>query len=525
VFAGSFSLSAAEAVAGNAPIVFEPSFYLAGIAPLPPDDNQLDWTAVFELLDGLVDHSLVQRVETGDAEPRFRLFQSIRHLAIEKLAARGDDGRAALRHATWYRALAETTWRHDGVAKLERLWLEAIDTDYENLRTALDYLSEHDPAVASTMAAALVWYFYIRGRRMEGIRAIERTAGRFDPEEISAEARARTEFAYGSLLSLFPQTRQAGVQHLESVLDKLIALGHAWGAGYTYMALGVLAEDEGQYARALEYVALARPLLEVVNDKPTIANVDFHTGVANFGLGNLAEARALATRVAEAQPGDAGLNVAYALHLLGLIAIVEGNRLEAAQRLRESLDFSLQHGVVATASELIDATATLLAQSGDLEQVARLFGAADRLNREAGNPITLPEKAFYDAAREQARSELGAARFHELLANGATLSLDAALAQTRQLLVAIESEGARLPEPHFPTPPAQPFGQTPRELEVLRLVSLGMSDREIGDRLFISHGTARTHVRNILTKLDTRSRTGATSIALREGLVDLSETD
>ena len=55
-------------------------------------------------------------------------------------------------------------------------------------------------------------------------------------------------------------------------------------------------------------------------------------------------------------------------------------------------------------------------------------------------------------------------------------------------------------------------------------MSLGMSDREIGDQLFISHGTARTHVRNILTKLDTRSRTGATTIALREGLVDLSET-
>jgi DNA-binding CsgD family transcriptional regulator len=213
-----------------------------------------------------------------------------------------------------------------------------------------------------------------------------------------------------------------------------------------------------------------------------------------------------------------------ALHLLGLVAMVEGHRREAARHFRDSLDFSLQHGVVATATELIDATATLLAESGDPELVARLFGAADRLNREAGNPITFPEKTHYDAARDQVRSELGTARFHELLASGGTLSLDAALALIRQTLVDFETAGIQPPRPQLPLAPAQPFGLTPREREVLRLVALGLSDREIGDRLFISHGTARTHVRNILTKLDTRSRTGATSIALREGLVDLSET-
>lgn len=524
VFAGSFSLPAAEAIAGNAPIVFEPSFYLDGIAPLPPDDGRLAWSEVFELLDGLVDHSLVQRVESGDADPRFRLFQTIRKYAASKLAAENDGERTALRHATWYRALAETAWGPDGVALLERIWLEALETDYENLRSALDYISDSDPAVASTFVAALVWFFYIRGRRMEGIRAIERTAGRFDPESISPEARARTQFAYGSLLSLFSQTRQAGVEQLESVLIELISLGHDWGAGYTYMALGVLAEDDGQYERALEYVALGRPLLEAVNDAPTIANVDFHTGVANFGLGHFEEARALATRVAEARPEDAGLNVAYALHLLGLIELAEGNRRGAAAKFRESLDFSLGHGVVATATELIDATATLLAELGDPELVARLFGAADRLNRESGNPITLPEKAYYDAARDQTRDAIGATRFHELLANGATLSLDSALALARQTLEAVESGETRADLHQPPGPSAQPFGLTAREREVLQLVAFGLSDREIGDRLYISHGTARTHVRNILAKLDTHSRSAATSIALREGLVDLSET-
>ena len=68
------------------------------------------------------------------------------------------------------------------------------------------------------------------------------------------------------------------------------------------------------------------PLLEQVNDTPTIANVELSHRGRQLRLGKLAEARKLATRVAEAQPDDAGLNIAYALHLLGLIAMVEGNR-------------------------------------------------------------------------------------------------------------------------------------------------------------------------------------------------------
>jgi ATP/maltotriose-dependent transcriptional regulator MalT len=61
-----------------------------------------------------------------------------------------------------------------------------------------------------------------------------------------------------------------------------------------------------------------------------------------------------------------------------------------------------------------------------------------------------------------------------------------------------------------------PFGLTPRELEVLRLLSQGMSDREIADHLFISHHTVMRHVSHILGKLDVESRTAAVAKAVRE---------
>ncbi|MGD2113926.1 MAG: response regulator transcription factor [Acidobacteriota bacterium] len=60
---------------------------------------------------------------------------------------------------------------------------------------------------------------------------------------------------------------------------------------------------------------------------------------------------------------------------------------------------------------------------------------------------------------------------------------------------------------------------TSRELEVLRLIGEGLQNREIGRRLHISVPTVKSHVTNILGKLDARDRTQALSIALRRGLL------
>lgn len=62
-----------------------------------------------------------------------------------------------------------------------------------------------------------------------------------------------------------------------------------------------------------------------------------------------------------------------------------------------------------------------------------------------------------------------------------------------------------------------------RELEILQLIANGMKNREIADALCISQHTVRNHVNNVLEKLDSRDRTEAVTIALRQGLVRLNE--
>ncbi len=70
-----------------------------------------------------------------------------------------------------------------------------------------------------------------------------------------------------------------------------------------------------------------------------------------------------------------------------------------------------------------------------------------------------------------------------------------------------------------PETPDNPSGLSQREVEVLRLVALGKSNREIGDELVITEGTVRRHVSNVYDKIGVSNRTEATRYALREGLV------
>ncbi len=70
--------------------------------------------------------------------------------------------------------------------------------------------------------------------------------------------------------------------------------------------------------------------------------------------------------------------------------------------------------------------------------------------------------------------------------------------------------------------PQQGTGQdpTPREIEVLQLISDGLVNREIGVRLFLSEETVKSHVRHLLAKLQARSRAHAVAVGFRRGLID-----
>ncbi len=100
-------------------------------------------------------------------------------------------------------------------------------------------------------------------------------------------------------------------------------------------------------------------------------------------------------------------------------------------------------------------------------------------------------------------------------------SLDPELAARLLRRLATEEGGRREARPPEVGPPADML--TPRELEVLGLVQLGRSNREVAEELFISRGTVKRHIENIMAKLGVSDRTQAVVKAMQLGILDFAE--
>jgi non-specific serine/threonine protein kinase len=147
------------------------------------------------------------------------------------------------------------------------------------------------------------------------------------------------------------------------------------------------------------------------------------------------------------------------------------------------------------------------------DQAAALIGAADARRDAVGMPMSPSVFVNHERTRERVRAALGDDRFAIHHAAGQTLLLADAVA----LALAITA-----PEPTRETsvpPPSTAPGLTARQVEVLRLIVAGRSDREIAAALFIGHRTAQDHVSHILARLGVVNRTEAAAIAVRDGLL------
>ncbi len=151
VFAGGFDLAAAEAVAGTDP---------------------LDSADVLDLLGSLVEKSLVTLDERDDGA-RYRMLETIRDYAREKLEASGGLAAAATKHCDHFFAVAKAV--RDGIKGADQaLWIRRAETDLDNLRVAmaLPLCGGADPFIAVKFAVALQDFWILRGYTTEGRSAV-----------------------------------------------------------------------------------------------------------------------------------------------------------------------------------------------------------------------------------------------------------------------------------------------------------------------------------------------------------------
>jgi predicted ATPase/DNA-binding SARP family transcriptional activator len=190
VFSGGASLEAAEHVC---------------LGPSVEQDRPVERDQVLELLTSLAEKSLL--VTAGDGAPRYRMLTTIKEYAADRLAEAGESDRTRQAHLTYFTELAETAEPH--LRRADQLeWLATLEADHDNLGAALrGAIAAGDAQAAMRLAAACGWYWWLGGRRTEGLELLIAAADL--PGEVTDDLRAMT---YG-LVVLYVTSGQ-GDEHL-----------------------------------------------------------------------------------------------------------------------------------------------------------------------------------------------------------------------------------------------------------------------------------------------------------------------
>lgn len=262
--------------------------------------------------------------------------------------------------------------------------------------------------------------------------------------------------------------------------------GFMEGVGYGPLARAAL--GAGDVAAATEASEVARQRLSA-HPLPG-GNVNPIAEIA-LARGDLMAARRYAD---EAVSLARGVHLAIALITRAHVAIAQGEPEQAERDAHNALAVAVAVDAHATTPEAFECLAALASRAESHREAARLFGAADALRRTMGMVRFKVYDADYDASVAVVRAALGDSEFESAWAEGSALSTDESIAYAQR------GRGERK------RPTSGWASLTPAERDVVRLVSEGLGNKDIGTRLFISPRTVQTHLTHVYTKLGLTSR-------------------
>jgi predicted ATPase/DNA-binding CsgD family transcriptional regulator len=520
IFRGGFEQAAAEQVAG----------------------------ASLWMLAALVDKSLLQRHANG----RYDFHELLRQFAEEMLDAVPEEHIATHnRHCAYYADLLNAQWQDLQGSKPKEA-LATIENEIKNVRRAWQWAVEHKRAAEIEKAADSLWFFYdTRSWYLEGEEAFALAVKALDtpaqaagtPEKslvyakvlaeqgvlcnslyLSDKAKALLEesldifrrfnaryeigFALTRLgeVAAFTWNAHEAIRLHKEALAIFRELGNRWNTAYvlTWLAnthMGLDDFDQGeQYCN--EALAIFREIGNRWGIAISLASLSF--AMINLDAYDEAE-RMCAECVALARDIGIQWGVAEGLYGLGTIARIRGRYAEAKCYLAEALEmafnFKIAQYIVWSLFEIVE----LLKATGEealyLEFGALLLLCLDRYGRK------------------QLRAELQAQVPPEIFAAAVQRAQEPGFESAARDRLA---EWRECPEPNEPAPgPAHPqhADLTGRELEILRLVGEGRSNREVAAALFLSLGTVKWYLNQIYGKLHVVNRSQAITHAREMNLI------
>jgi predicted ATPase/class 3 adenylate cyclase len=444
VFAESFDLDAAEAVCGFGDIeLFE----------------------VTDLLGSLVDKSLVVAEPAGPAL-RYRLLETIRQFAAERLAGAGDGGTAGVEaaHCAHYLSVAETAAPHLTGPDQGR-WLARLDADQANLRRAAGHAAGDPDGTAHVLrfGTALKRYWITRYRNEEVLAllmpVLDRPDAMADPELFGAALLTAAAVAMGHVdIAIARRLAEQAVELARQLdagrllIESLATLSYVcFVAGEperglppgreTVQRARQLGDDvllgmslmDYLWCRASTGPAHAEPLFtEAIactqrsGDYLYADYLNTYAGLHALRAGDIPAARAYLEQAAQAMQATGCEGAVLSINL-GWVLREENDPDRARSSFEDALWISRRHGDRYGIAKASLGLACLAADAGDWHRAAMLHGVAQAFLDPTGQPWEGLEARYRRDNLDQVRGRLGQEHFERAHATGMALSPDQAL--------------------------------------------------------------------------------------------------
>jgi predicted ATPase/DNA-binding CsgD family transcriptional regulator len=516
---------------------------------------------------GLVDR---HQVELSERDGRYSIPAAVRAFVGQLGATRDALGDLRMRHANYYRARARVAAAHQWTFGGHDLG-HALRADQSELLAAYE-VTQRESTLAATLefAADLCSLWMSTGAAQIGadlLTSILDRAGMFSdedselPDQIVAAALvslvtltlwsrdpklSQTQHAYlnhayrlaaragRADLGLAAQHARVQLHILERDADAAYTLATNAAAtadrldnGWWYMCFqewaAIAANSAGNHCAAIDHAIVARNRAQVANDEHALL-ITTHVLASTPGAGNDPRTALptpetlldLARRLDDVR--FEGMLLVRAAHNCART----GRLAEAGVHLAAAFDLAARTNYWYLEELALFVVVVVASRVGETQAAARLHGTLNRALPAIRSWLPPPSLTDYDAAVTSARSSLGKSAFDELVGEGEVLGWNSALRDAEEL-------ATRLAERDRPAEPVvlglRPVPDTirhlsGRELEVLRYLAAGYSNKEIAAALTIRPKTIMHHIANIYRKLGVHTRMQASHVALEAGILE-----